>query len=81
MADLNISDLAGMDLYKKVLEDERFSKLIDQLDDKQKDHVEQFVNELRDVFMPSITSFSQALNEMDDDQKKEFNENIQKMYK
>jgi|1_EtaG_2_1085319.scaffolds.fasta_scaffold39779_2 hypothetical protein len=81
MPNINISDIAGMDLYKRILEDEKFAKLIEQLDDEQKAHVEQFVNEIRDVFMPSITNFSKGLNEMDDEQRKEFSENIKKMYK
>lgn len=81
MPDINISDIAGMDFYKKILEDKKFAKLIEQLDDEQKAHVEQFVNEIRNVFMPSLTSFTTALNEMDDEQRKEFSENIKKMYK
>ena len=81
MPQFNISDLAGMDFYKKVLEDEKFAKMVEQLDDDQKAHVEQFVNEIKEVFMPSVTNFATALNEMTDEEREQFSESVKGMWK
>ena len=76
---MNVSDLLNIDIKKKVVEDERFKKYYEQLTDEQKEHVEGFIEDIKNVFMPSITSFGSALNEMTPEQREEFNENLKKL--
>ena len=79
MSQFNPSDLLNLDFNKKLKEDDRFKKYYDQLTEEQRDHVEQFVEELAGVFMPSVTKFYQDLNELSDEERQQFKENIEKM--
>tara|TARA_B100000700_G_scaffold327160_1_gene440870 strand:+ start:10152 stop:10400 length:249 start_codon:yes stop_codon:yes gene_type:complete len=76
---VNPSDLLDVDFKKKLQEDDRFKKYYDQLDEEQKAHVEGFVEEITSIFMPNIAKFYQGLNELSDEERQEFKENIQKM--
>lgn len=79
MSQFNPSDLLNIDFNKKLKEDERFKKYYDQLTEEQRDHVEKFVEELAGVFMPNVTKFYQGLNELSDEERQQFKENIEKM--
>ncbi|MDB4337637.1 hypothetical protein OAA09_01305 [bacterium] len=79
MNKINPSDLLNMDWKKKMKEDPRFKEYYDQLNEEQQAHVENFVEELHGVFMPSVTKFYEGLNEMSDEERKTFKENIQKL--
>ena len=79
MKRVNPSDLLDMDFNKKIQEDPRFKEYYDQLNADQKAHVEGFVNDIRDAFLPNITRFYQGLNELSDEERKTFNEHIQKL--
>lgn len=76
---MNISDLLNIDIKKEVKQNERFKMYYEQLDDAQKEHVEAFIEDIKNVFMPSITSFGTALNEMTPEQKEEFRANLEKL--
>ena len=76
---MDISELLNIDIKKEVRENERFKKYYEQLSDAQKAHVETFIEDIKNVFMPSITSFGTALNEMTPEQKAEFRENLEKL--
>jgi hypothetical protein len=76
---MNISDILNVDLKKRVREDERFKKYFEQLNEAQKEHVEKFIDEIKDVFMPSVESFGEAYGSMTDEEREEFNENLKKL--
>ena len=76
---MNISDLINIEKKKEVKENERFKLYYEQLDDAQKEHVEAFIEDIKNVFMPSITSFGTALNEMTHEQREEFKANLEKL--
>ena len=79
MSKLNISDLINIDVKKMVKEDPRFKKLYEQLEDGQQDFVEEFIEDLKSVFMPSVASFGEAMNEMTDEQREEFREKLKSL--
>ena len=76
---INISDLASLDFKKMVTEDERMKAIFETLNDDQQEHVETFIEDIKSVFMPAVTSFGTALNEMTDEQKEEFKESLEKL--
>jgi len=79
MSKLNISDLVNLDVKKMVRENERFAALYEQLEGDQQEFVEEFIEDLKSVFMPGVTSFANSLNEMTDAERKEFKENLEKL--
>jgi|LWDU01.1.fsa_nt_gi predicted HicB family RNase H-like nuclease len=79
MSKLNISDLTNIDVKKMVKEDPRFKQLYEQLDGGQQDFVEEFIEDLKSIFMPSVASFGEAMNEMTDEQRKEFQEKLKSL--
>ena len=76
---INPSDLLNMDFKEKIKEDPRFKQYYDQLNEEQQEHVEGFIQDIRDAFLPNITKFYQGLNELSDEERNTFNEHIQKL--
>ena len=79
MKKVNPSDLLNIDFNKKIQEDPRFKQYYDQLTADQKEHVEGFVNDIKSAFLPNITQFYQGLNELSAEERKTFDEHIQKL--
>ncbi len=75
----NVSDLASLDFKKMVTEDERMKSIFETLNDDQQEHVESFIEDIKSVFMPAVTNFGTALNEMTDEQREEFKESLEKL--
>ncbi len=76
---INPSDLLNIDFKEKIKEDPRFKQYYDQLDADQKEHVEGFIQDIRDAFLPNITAFYQGLNELSDEERQTFDEHIKKL--
>jgi hypothetical protein len=79
MAKITPADLLNIDFNKKIKEDPRFKKYYEQLDDEQRKHVEGFVEEIQNLFMPNIGKFYEGLNSMSKEERAEFDKNIQQL--